>query len=467
MTPGALVRIASRIRELATQRAYGPFLATRYLLTRPINLLGMLGVTLSVWALVVVVSLFSGVIVVIEEHVHAASADVSIGSLPAGTSWSKLHDAIADDPNVRGQAPRLVHFGMLNRPGVRPPPPILPGRGALHGGDQPFLFVLGVEPAAEANVTGFADWLRDPAIPADLRVADPDDPLRTIDSTATVLVGFERMKRDGLKRGDEVVLTSGRVYQAADGNKTLEQIPMTMRVAGAYKSMHGGFDGNNVFVDRATLNRALFADDPDTIQEVAVRLRDDAKLWETADRLQRTVARITDRGDGRAYGSVQTWRQKNATFLASIEHQRALLKIVLIVIMVVAAFLMLATLSMMVTEKTSDIGILTAMGGTPIGVMQIFLSCGLVITGLGIVTGIGTGCLTAVHLEEVRQFVLWTTGVDLFPLDVYNLDRVPSSIDPWWLLQVAGMALGTGFLVSALPAFRAARHDPLVSLRSS
>jgi lipoprotein-releasing system permease protein len=164
---------------------------------------------------------------------------------------------------------------------------------------------------------------------------------------------------------------------------------------------------------------------------------------------------------------VQTWRERNATFLASVEHQRGLMQIVLTVIMVVAAFLMLATLSMMVTEKVSDIGILAAMGGTPLGVTQVFLACGFVITLAGVVTGIALGIVTGVYLEEVRQALRWLTGIDLFPVHVYNLDRVPSSIEPQWLLQVAGMAFATGAIVSALPALRAARHDPLVSLRGA
>ena len=124
-----------------------------------------------------------------------------------------------------------------------------------------------------------------------------------------------------------------------------------------------------------------------------------------------------------------------------------------------------ATLSMMVTEKTSDIGILTAMGGTPIGVTTVFLACGVVITVAGVSLGLVTGVLTAVYLEEIRQAMLWSTGVDLFPLDVYNLQRVPCRIEPAWLLQVTVMALLTGALASVIPALRAARHDPLVSLR--
>ena len=446
---------------------YRLFLAIRYLLTRPINLLGMLGITLSVWALVVVVSLFSGFIAVIEQHVRSATADVCVGALPPWAQWPKLRDALQDDPNVRATARRLVHYGMLNRPGERPPPPPLPGRGALHGGDQPFLLVLGIDAHAEAEVAAFDEWIRSPEIPAELRVADPDNALAPDGDVPTVLVGLERLQREGLRRGDRVVLTSGRLRTDADGNKTLQQIPLHLAIAGAFKTAHGGFDGNNVFVDLGVLQQALFPESPDAVQEVAVGLRDPAAVSATAERLQRATARALDRGDERAYGLVETWRERNSQFLASVEHQRGLLKIVLIVIMVVAAFLMLATLSMMVTEKTSDIGILTAMGGTPFGVMQVFLSCGLTITGLGTALGLLLGSITAIYLEEVRQFMLWATGIDLFPLDVYNLDRVPCAIDPLWLVQVATFAFITGVIVSALPALRAARHDPLVSLRGA
>jgi lipoprotein-releasing system permease protein len=446
---------------------YRLFLAVRYLLTRPINLLGMLGILLSVWALVVVVSIFSGFLQQIEVHVRSASADISVHDLPPWAEWTPLERALRDDPNVAGVARRLVHYGMLSRPGQRPPPPPLLGRSALHGGDQPFLFVLGIDPAAEAQVTGFQGWITDARIPAELRVADPARPLASDDGRPRVLVGLERLQREGLRRGDTVVLTSGRLQDEPGGQKGLQQVALELVVAGAFKTHHGGFDGNNVFVDHEVLRAALFPDAPDGVQEIAIRAHDDTTLVATADRLQRAVARVLDRGDDRAYGRVQTWREKNGPFLQSVEHQRGLLKIVLIVIMVTAAFLMLATLSMMVTEKTSDIGILTAMGATPGGVLQVFLACGLTITAVGTGLGLLFGAVTAVYLEEIRQFVLWLSGVDLFPLKVYNLDRVPCALDPLWLLQVAAMAFAVGAVVSAWPAWRAARHNPLISLRGA
>lgn len=444
---------------------YRLFLAVRYLLTRPINLLGIAGIGIGVWALVVVVSLFSGFLRVVAEHVHAASADLVVGDLPPWARWPALQQALADEPNVAASAPRLLHYGLLLRPGHRPPPAPLPGRGALHGGDQPILFVQGIDAAAEAQVTGLPSWLAASEIPPALR-APAGDPLAPIDGRPAVLVGLERMQREGLRAGDRVVLTTARWRSDAAGNRSPERVQIELAVAGAFKTRHGGFDGNLVFVDQATLRQHLFPDEPDAVQEVAVRVHDVGALLPTRDRVERAVARVLER-DQRGYGTVQTWREKNGTFLSSVEHQRTLLQIVLFVILVVAAFLMLATLSMMVTEKTSDIGILTAMGGTPGGVTLVFLSCGLVITLVGIAAGLASGVVTAVYLEEVRQGVRWATGVDLFPVDVYNLDRVPCAIDPWWLLLVALVALAVGVLVAAIPALRAARHDPLVSLRDA
>jgi len=443
---------------------YRLFLAIRYLLTRPINLLGMGGIAIGVWALVVVVSLFSGFLEVVEKHVQASSSDIIVSQLPPWTEWPAVRDALRDDPNVAGLAPRLLHYGLLIAKGKRPPPAPLPGRGALHGGDQPFLFVFGVDPSQEEETTRFGDWLRHPDIPAALRVADPANPLAPKDGTPTILIGLDRMQREGLKVGDALKLTTANLKDDGNGKRNAIKIEVDLIVAGAYQTEHGGFDGNNVFVARQTLQRELFPNDPNHIQEIAVRLHDPSQIRATRDRLQTTVERATERNQ-RGFGLVQTWSEKNASFLANVAHQRELLKIVLTVIMVVAAFLMLATLSMMVTEKTADIGILTAMGGTPLGVTTVFLSCGLVITAVGVIAGLSVGVVTGIYLEEIRQAVLWAFGIDLFPLDVYNLTRVPCRIEPMWLLQVTVMAMVTGLIVSVLPALRAARHDPLVSLR--
>src|SRR5437867_4381251 len=138
---------------------YRPFLALRWLLTRPINLLGVFGVTLGVWALIVVVSIFSGFLREVGVHIRAAAADVAVQYLPEGATYAPLRQALEADLNVAATAPRLVHFGLLHRPGQRPPPPPLLGRGSLQGGDTPFLTVLGVDPAREMATTSLREWL--------------------------------------------------------------------------------------------------------------------------------------------------------------------------------------------------------------------------------------------------------------------------------------------------------------------
>src|SRR5262245_49649531 len=455
---------------------YRPFLALRYLLSRPINLLGVLGVSLGVWAMIVVVSIFSGFLRVVGEHVRSASADVSVLQLD-DARYGELRRAIEADENVAATAPRLVHYGLLHRPDESPPPPPLLGRGALQGGDTPFLFLLGVDPECERSATGFSGWLQ--AVGQERRVADPDHPFARIDGLPAVLLGEDRMVAGGLHRGDRVVLHTGRLERGPDGSRALVQVTRqdpagnvvspVFAVAGAYRTQHVGYDGNNAFVHIDEL-RALLDLPQDAVQEIAVKVIDRAATAATAERVTRTVRRVQGYGNvlpSRGGPIAVSWRERHGAFLDSVEWQRGLMKLVLIIIMVAAVLLMVATLSMMVTEKTADIGILTALGGSPRGVMTVFLSCGLAITIVGIALGLVSGSLSAVYLEEFRRFVRAISDIDLFPVKVYNLDRVPHELDPWWMLQVAGIALLVGVVVSALPAWRAARHDPLVSLRGT
>ena len=158
---------------------YRPFLAIRWLLTRPINLLGLGGVMLGVAAMIVVVSIFSGFLATVSEHIRDASADIAVQALPAKPGVAKLQKAIEDDVNVAATAPRMVHFGMVHQKGKRPPPARLLGRGSLQGGDTPFLIVLGIDPAQEFRATRLRGWLEDVA--TDLRVRNVDDPLAAVD----------------------------------------------------------------------------------------------------------------------------------------------------------------------------------------------------------------------------------------------------------------------------------------------
>jgi lipoprotein-releasing system permease protein len=434
---------------------YRYFLAIRYLLSRPINLLGVLGVTLGVWALILVVSIFSGFIREVRGHVQSATSDISVANLPLTSSFAAVRRAVMADPNVASCAPRIAWFGLLH--------PRADQAARAEGGDDveatPFVHLIGIDPAAEAEVSGLSQWLAN-VEDERLRIAPGGPPLAAGDDEGIVL-SERRAHAAGLAVGDGLRLTCARL-DSSPRAQTVTDEHRDLRLAGAFATKHTAFDAMTALVHIDTLRDMLGVAGGDGCNVVAVRLRDTADGNATAERLERALWPLA--GGHTVY--VQTWEETNAIFLSAVDHQRSLMKLVLFVIMIVAAFLMYATLSMMVTEKTYDIGILTAMGATRAGVLQVFLSCGLAISVLGVVFGIVTGCLSSFYLDHFHRFLRDEFGIDLFPTAIYNLRQVPYDLDPWWIAQVSAMALAVGALVSGGPAWRAARHDPVEALRA-
>jgi lipoprotein-releasing system permease protein len=265
-----------------------------------------------------------------------------------------------------------------------------------------------------------------------------------------------------VRKGAAVKITSARLSNGTTAGQQLMWLDREFAVAGAYATRHHEFDGANCFVDIHHLRSMMDTTAADPVTEVVVRCKDPTVNTATAERLRQ---KLNAAGPESTF-VVGTWQQLNEQFLSAVDHQRSLMKLVLFVIMVVAAFLMYATLSMMVTEKTHDIGILTAMGATRRGVMQVFVSCGFAVQLIGAALGAVGGCISSFYLDDLNKWLRATFGVDLFPTTVYNLERVPYDIDPLWIAQVVSVALVVGFVVSGLPAWRAARYDPLQALRN-
>jgi lipoprotein-releasing system permease protein len=297
-----------------------------------------------------------------------------------------------------------------------------------------------------------------------VRVAESDllQPRRLADGTLrpALLLSERRAAVEGLAPGMLAHVTCSRMY--TEDAQTVDLVTSELVLQGAFASTHVLFDASNALVHIDTMRHLLSSKNADACNVVAVKLRDPRQDRATAARLERALDRELDWDPI----DVKDWQATEALFLSAVDHQRSLMKLILFAIMVLAGFLMFATLSMMVTEKVHDIGILTAMGATRLGVLQVFLSCGLAITVAGTVLGIVAGCVSAVYLDDFNQWLRATFDVDLFPTQVYNLRRVPFHLDPTWIAQVAGMAWGVGLFVAGVPAWRAARHDPVESLRN-
>ena len=168
---------------------------------------------------------------------------------------------------------------------------------------------------------------------------------------------------------------------------------------------------------------------------------------------------------GEDFPEVKTWEEFRGVLLGAIENERVLMGIMLSLVLLVAGFTVFAILSMMVTEKRRDIGILTALGATPAGVQQLFLLIAFWDALLGASLGAVLGTWGALEIDNIERWLSHTFGVQIFNRDVYLFDHIPSVVQPLWVATIVLGAFVCALVFAALPAWRAARLDPLEALR--
>ncbi|MEZ5988967.1 MAG: FtsX-like permease family protein [Planctomycetota bacterium] len=448
---------------------YKYFLGLRYLLSRPINLLSLCGVVVAVWALIVIVSIFSGYIVELQRHIKGALSDLSF--IHAGTSprddLPVIGALIGEDEDVVAWAPRLGWHGLLHTGR----PPALDSAAIQRGPARDFVQVIGVDPAREVAVTDLGAWIRAVGDPA-LRVPDPDAPFALPPGLGDgagpgMLVGLPRVEDLGLRRGDRLSFTSGQQAWQGEDVQTIQE---AFTFAGAFSSPYHHFDVNTVIVPIDEMRRifggALEGGGVRQLyNEISIRLRDGADLDRVRARLELAFELLTRSRPGIPHGLFRTWREQNRNFLDNVAHQEFLMKLMLFVLVVVAAFLIFATLSMMVTEKTRDIGILAALGATRGGVLAIFAFSGLAIAVAGTLVGTGLAMLSVQHLDDFDRWLDASFGIELFRTSIYGLKQVPHRVDPVWVLTVTWTTMALSVLSALIPGFRASRMDPVRALR--
>ncbi len=456
---------------------YKYFLGLKFLLSRKINLLGMFGVLVAVWALITVLSIFKGFIREVHTQVRGAASDLVLIGHRMDRSYEKVEALLQSDPNVRALAPRISWFGLLYVRGG-----MIRGQyvGDTEKGSRStnFFRIYGIDFAREKNVTGITKWLS--RVPEErLKVADPSDPFRVLPEDLPkedrgdfgqvppgLLMSLDRIGNERIfARGRALTLASGRrIRDPKTGKVQVQPIKRKFALAGAFHSGHYDFDAGTLLIDIEVM-RSIFGHDPededslDVFNEVAIALHDSKSAVATTKRLNKIL-----RANGIS-GTVFTWQQRQQKLLQAVSHEQGLMKLILFVLMVVASVLIFATLSMMVSEKIRDIGILAALGATRRGTAMIFLFCGMTTALVGTVLGSIAGYFSCLYINPVNDY-LWTHyGAGLFPPRLFGLEKIPYVLEASWFLQVALFALGTAFVFSLLPALRAARYDPVKALR--
>jgi lipoprotein-releasing system permease protein len=439
---------------------YKYFLAVRYLVSRPINLIGTIGVTLAVWALIFVVSIFTGYIHEMRLHVRGTASDLSLLFDRSQDSFAQVEPLLRHE-GVRAIAPRLSWYGLLD-----PVRGTAKKRVVAATAGQPtanFFQVVGIDFAREAEIGSLRDELE--AVPdADRRVVDGQRPFLIKGKQPGMLIGLSRARAWDVRRGDSVALTTA-MHTQKQKTVSLRTIEEPFVITGAYSSRHHEFESSTVLLDIETMRRLVPSrgSHRDHFDEIAIALHDPTRAIEIRDLLN---ARLAKAG---AHGQIAAWQERKPIrrFLDNVEHQRSLMSLVLIALIAIACFLVLATLLMMVSEKTRDIGVLTALGSTRRGILMIFLNCGLVISTLGVGLGVLAGWLTCRHLNDITDWLETSFGIKLFPSEIYGLKEIPYELEPRWIVIVAGSAIGAVLLFSLIPAAVAATRNPVQALRQT
>ena len=162
---------------------------------------------------------------------------------------------------------------------------------------------------------------------------------------------------------------------------------------------------------------------------------------------------------------VTDWRDKNQSFFNALEVERNTMRLILLLIVFVAALNIISGLWMLVKNKGRDIAILRSMGASQGSILRIFFMSGALIGVLGTLAGLLVGILFCAYIKQIQAFVQWISGTDVFSADVYFLSHIPAKID--WA-EVSGImiaALAMSFLAVLFPAWRASRIDPVEALR--
>ena len=163
---------------------------------------------------------------------------------------------------------------------------------------------------------------------------------------------------------------------------------------------------------------------------------------------------------------VSTWEDRRRNILRAVEVERRVMAVILTLIMLVAGFLIFSLLHTTVVEKTRDIGVLKAIGGTVGGIMAIFLLNGLLIGVIGSALGTIGGLLLRNHLNDIEDAIYWLTRWRVFPREVYAFDEIPVSEDPLVsIIIIASAAVLVSFLAAIHPARRAAKLEAVEAIR--
>jgi lipoprotein-releasing system permease protein len=414
------------------------FVAMRYLRGKRknrfvslITLISIAGVSVGVIALIVVMSVMTGFdnalrATIIGNRSHLAVMDPL--NRPIEDFETVRSDIASRNPEIVASSPYIEVMSLLKTPA---------GAHQRYEG----AYIMGVDIELETEVTQLAENLST----ANGRTYGHG----RLPGKGEIMLGYILADRLGVTVGDEIAAITPASKATPLGLRPGQQLWLT--VSGIAQAQMSEFDTIYGFV---TLETAQLLKGTEGVDGVHCKLTD-------AFVAPRVAARIEDR---LPYRTV-TWYESQQAFFEALEQEKVVMFIILVFIILVAAFNITSTLIMVVMEKRRDIGILRTIGVSSGAILRMFILEGLYIGMTGTLAGLVIGTLLARNLNPVAKVIAWFLDVDLFNSQIYYFDRIPVAVMTSDIVWIGVSAVLLTFLSTIYPAWSAARLDPVDALR--
>lgn len=388
-----------------------------------ISLSSMLGIGLGVTALITVMSIMNGFQQELRDRILDMTAHVTLSERGERLNhWQDLYSVAKQLPHVVGAAPNAMGQGMLT-----------------HGDRVKGVLVRGVLPKYEGQV-------------ADVESKMVYGHLSDLESKGyNVILGTELANGLGVSVGDKITLVAPQASISPMG-----VVPRLKRftVSGLFEVGMHEYDSALAIVHMADAQRVFKMGN----QVSALQLRLD-DMFAVQDVREAVAENIDD------VLYMRDWTQQHSNFFKAIEMEKRMMFIVLTLIIMVAAFNIVSTMVMVVTDKQKDIAVLRTIGATPGSVQAIFMVQGLIIGTFGAALGIVGGIAISLNIDVIVPFIENVFGFKFFPADIYYISKIPSDLhweDVW---TVSGLAFVLTLLATVYPARRASKTQPAEALR--
>ncbi|MDP4300513.1 lipoprotein-releasing ABC transporter permease subunit [Leptothrix discophora] len=383
----------------------------------------MLGIALGVAALIIVLSVMNGFQKEVRDRMLSVVAHVEVygASGAALDDWAALGERLKQNPQVQGVAPFVAAQALVAR-----------------GEDMRGVMVRGIDPAYEADVTPLGAQLKDGVL-ARLQAGEWG-----------VVLGSQLARSLGVQAGDSITLVtpSGQTTPAGVVPR-LKQV----RVVGVFNAGHYEYDSGLALMHIDDAARLFRTGGP---QGVQLRLADLHQARALAAQIGTEL--------GLDY-IVRDWTHTNATWFDAVQIEKRMMGIILTLIVAVAAFNLVSTLVMTVTDKRADIAILRTLGASPRSVMGIFMVQGATSGVIGTFGGLALGLLVAFNVDVIVPAIEHALGVSFLPGNIYLISRMPSDPQGADILPIVVTSLLLAFVATLYPSWRASRVNPAEALR--